>query len=90
MGFRREGLIQTAVMGSWIVQKGRSAEAGWLFAVEAGRGCLEHDRRSRFIVWWYAMRLALEERLPRQKIADSKLIDQIAVRTLVISGEKID
>jgi len=36
MGFRREGLIQTAVMGSWIVRKGRSAEAGWLFAVEAG------------------------------------------------------
>jgi len=36
MGFRREGLIQTAVMGSWIVRKGRSAETGWLFAVEAG------------------------------------------------------
>ena len=36
MGIRREGLIQTAVMGSWIVEKGRSAEAGWLFAVEAG------------------------------------------------------
>src|SRR5215471_13774717 len=28
-------------MGSWIVRKGRSAEAGWLFVVETGRGCFE-------------------------------------------------
>ena len=48
---------------------------------------------SRFIVWWYAMRLALKERLPRQKIADSKLIDQnycCTVCIVVLDAKRID
>ena len=42
---------------------------------------------------WYAMRLGPKERLPRQKIADSKAIDQnycCTVCMVVISDEKID